>query len=295
MTIRLAQQLGMKTVVEYAEKFGITDHMEPHLFERSWCQRDDVAAPHCRLRHDRQWREKKLRRLSSTGCRTALEKTIERTDGRDCQGCGPLIRWENQATPDIADPREMVGDPRTAYQMVSILEGVVQRGTAKALAKIDYPLGGKTGTTNDSKDVWFVGFTPDLVAGVYIGFDEPKSLGAKETGGSTAVPVFKEFMEGALKDMPPAPFRVPPGVRMVQVNARSGQPTYADDPDAIWEPFLSGTEPTASDYVPGPAAEPNDGEIYNPYATTPSENLEPGQAPPSPGAETGMDGTGGLY
>jgi penicillin-binding protein 1A len=165
---------------------------------------------------------------------------------------------------------------------------------------LDRPLAGKTGTTNDSKDVWFIGFTPDLVAGVFFGYDEPKSLGDKVTGGSLAVPVFKEFMETALKDVPPTPFRVPPGVRMVQVNARSGYPTTPDDENAIWEPYLSGTEPdNTRDYGADP-------DSYGPQLPAHSVPSSEGASPisePMPAAEMlqpnpeseNLSGTGGLY
>jgi penicillin-binding protein 1A len=294
MTIRLAQQIGMDTVVSYAQKFGIVDTMDPYLSNALGASETTLlrlTAAYGMIVNG----GKKITPTFIDRVQDRFGKTVMRTDGRDCPGCGPLVRWQNQAVPDVADTSQMVADPRTTYQMVSILEGVVQRGTAKSLASLDRPLGGKTGTTNDSKDVWFVGFTSDLVVGVFAGYDEPKTLGKKETGGSTAAPIFKEFMGEALKDALPVPFRVPPGVRMVQVNARSGQPTYADDPDAIWEPYLAGTEPTASDYVPRDFSDPEDGEAANPYSVQqmPSENLEPSQ--PGGGNSSPMDGTGGFY
>src|SRR5262249_15179909 len=109
---------------------------------------------------------------------------------RSCNGCR-VATWNNQPVPYIPDPREQIIDPRTAYQMVSILEGVVQRGTGTAVKAVGKPLAGKTGTTNDSKDAWFVGFSPDLAVGVYVGFDQPRSLGGKETGGAIAAPIFR--------------------------------------------------------------------------------------------------------
>jgi penicillin-binding protein 1A len=102
---------------------------------------------------------------------------------------------------------------------------------------------GKTGTTNDSKDAWFMGFTPDLVVGIYVGFDEPRSLGAKETGSRIAAPAFKEFIAEALKDTPPAPFRVPEGIRLVQINAATGTRAVPGDTRAIYEAFVAGSEP----------------------------------------------------
>ena len=112
-------------------------------------------------------------------------------------------------------------DELTAYQMVSILQGVVQRGTGARLAQLGKNLAGKTGTTNDTKDAWYIGFSPDMVAGVYIGFDEPRTLGRVETGAAAALPVFYDFMKEALKDKPNLEFRVPKGIRFVRVNPKT--------------------------------------------------------------------------
>ena len=290
MTIRLTEQIGIKTVVDYAKKFGISDKMAPHLANALGSTETTplkLTAAYGMIVNG----GKKITPTFIDRVQDRYGKTIEQTDTRPCVGCGALVRWESQATPDIPDTRAQVGDPRTAYQMVSILEGVVQRGTAKALISLDRPLAGKTGTTNDSKDAWFVGFTPDLVVSVFVGFDEPKSLGAKETGGSLAVPIFKDFMEQALKDTPPVPFRIPPGVRMVQVNSKSGQTTYPGDPNAIWEPFLSGTEPNnTGDYTAGEEEAPVDTYMVNEPPSP--EMLQPN--PDNNGAGS-LSGTGGIY
>lgn len=302
MTIRLAEEIGIETVVDYAKKFGISETMQPHLANALGSTETTLlrltAAYGMIVNGGRKITPSFIDRVQDR-----YGKTVERTDLRSCAGCGPLVRWESQMTPDIPDPREQVGDPRTAYQMVSILEGVIQRGTARALADLDRPLAGKTGTTNDSKDAWFIGFTPDLVTGVYIGYDNPKSLGAKETGASLAVPVFREFMSEALKDTPPVPFRIPPGVRMVQVNARTGYPTYPGDSDAIWEPFLAGTEPsntfdegpgpTTSSSITGGRSETVEQEPPPPY--TVSDPLPAAEIlQPNPDSD-GLSGTGGIY
>jgi penicillin-binding protein 1A len=290
MTIRLAQQIGIKAVVEYAKKFGITDKMAPHLANALGSTETTLL----RLTTAYGMIVNGGKRISPTFIDRVQDrygKTIERTDTRSCTGCGPLVRWESQATPDIFDNREQVGDPRTTYQMVSILEGVVQRGTAKTLLSLDRPIAGKTGTTNDSKDVWFVGFTPDLVVGVFVGYDEPKSLGGKETGGSLAVPIFKDFMAQALKDTPPVPFRIPPGVRMVQVNAATGHPTYPGDPDAIWEPFLAGTEPNNTmDYTPRTVGNTAPSDTYTIDEPLPANEM----LQPNPDSSI-LTGTGGIY
>ena len=204
--------------------------------------------------------------------------------------------------PEVADQREQIEDPRTAYQMVSILEGVVQRGTAARLKALNMPLAGKTGTTNDNKDAWFVGFTPDLVVGIYVGFDDPKPLGAKETGGSVAVPIFQEFMTAAMKDKPIVPFRVPPGLRMVRVNAETGLPTLPSDSKAIWEAFIPGTEPQDGQIRPvldgsvtgsaAAGAEATYGAVTDMDAVT---VIEGNPASSSGAAGPSVEGTGGLY
>jgi penicillin-binding protein 1A len=135
-------------------------------------------------------------------------------------------------------------DPATAYQMVSMLEGVVQRGTGSAVKAVGKPLAGKTGTTNEGRDVWFMGFSPDLVAGVYLGFDQPRSLGPKATGGGLSAPIFRDFMMEALKDKPATPFRVPPGIRLVRVDYMTGERAGPSSEKVILEAFKPGTEPT---------------------------------------------------
>jgi penicillin-binding protein 1A len=126
---------------------------------------------------------------------------------------------------------------------------VVERGTAVKLKDLGYPMAGKTGTTNESRDAWFVGFTPDLVVAVYVGFDNPESLGKRETGSSLSLPIFKEFMETALKDVPPTPFRVPPGIKQMQVNASTGALAQPGDSKVIWEAFVAGNEPSEQMFI----------------------------------------------
>jgi penicillin-binding protein 1A len=132
-----------------------------------------------------------------------------------------------------------------------MLQGVVQRGTGTRVKAVDKPLAGKTGTTNDSKDTWFIGFTPDLAVGVFVGFDEPQSLGRDETGASAASPIFRDFMKEALAEQPGVPFRIPPGIRLVRVNAKSGELASPDDRDVIFEAFKPGSEPGTQGEVIG--------------------------------------------
>jgi penicillin-binding protein 1A len=170
---------------------------------------------------------------------------VVRRDERACPDCQG-ISWQGQAVPVLADERPAVIDPARAYQMVNLLHGVVERGTGVRALSIGKPVAGKTGTSNDARDAWFIGFTPDLVVGVYVGFDQPKSLGRNEQGASAALPIFVEIMTAALKDQPATPFRVPPGIRLVRVDAESGLLPGPDTKTVILEAFMPGTEPTTA-------------------------------------------------
>lgn len=248
MTVRLADYLGMPTVIEYAKRFGIADEMKPFLSYALGAGETTLlkltSAYGMLVNGGKQITPTLIDRIQDR-----RGHTIYSYDSRECPNCGDLIRWDGQTTPSVPDARAQIADSRTAYQMVSILEGVVQRGTATRLKEIGHPLAGKTGTTNKSKDTWFIGFSPDLVVGVFVGFDDPVSLGKKETGGSTAAPIFGDFMREALKDTPPTPFRVPPGIRNVRINADTGRAASPGDKNVIWEAFVSGTEPNLDDYV----------------------------------------------
>ena len=169
--------------------------------------------------------------------------------------------------------------------MTSMLEGVVQRGTAKRAFEGEYrPLAGKTGTTNDERDAWFVGFSPDLAVGVYIGYDNPKPMGKGSTGGALAAPIFADFMKMALKDEPATPFRVPAGVQLIPINPKTGKRGAYGAGDVILEAFKPGEEPPESYVVIG-----SDGVGFVPTGGT-SEQAE------STERDGGLTtGTGGLY
>src|SRR5580693_500851 len=175
--------------------------------------------------------------------------TIWRHDSRKCDGCNDTD-WHGQEEPLLADTREQIIDPRTAYQIVSMLQGVVQRGTAaySVGAQINKPLAGKTGTSQDAQSTWFIGFSPDLAAGVYVGFDNPRTLGkdlagTDEQGAGVSAPIFRDFMKGALADAPPTPFRVAPGIEEVPIDWVGGNPVPPGTPGAILEAFKAGTAP----------------------------------------------------
>jgi penicillin-binding protein 1A len=243
MTVRLAHHLGMPMLSDYAGRFGVDDKMPLHLANSLGAGETTLermtAAYAVFVNGGKKVSPSVIDRIQDR-----RGSTVYRHDQRICDTCGPLLKWEGQNAPDVPDTRPQILDARVAYQMVSILEGVTQRGTATSLKDLGFPVGGKTGTTNRSHDVWFVGFSPDLVVGVYIGFDQPRSLGKKETGGSLAAPVFKEFMTDAMKNASPMPFRIPPGIKNIQVNARTGRLAAEGDTNLIWESFAAGTEPT---------------------------------------------------
>jgi penicillin-binding protein 1A len=176
-------------------------------------------------------------------------KTVYRHDERVCDGCNATA-WQNQPEPLIIDNRDQVLDPMTAYQITSMMEGVVQRGTGTYAKRLNRPVAGKTGTSSDFKDAWFIGFTPELTVGVYIGYDKPRSMGGAATGGGLAVPIFTEFMADALKGTPPTPFNVPAGMAQVWIDPKTGVQANAGD-QAILEAFKPGSGPNLSSSVIG--------------------------------------------
>lgn len=241
MTVRLAQHLGMKTVLDYAKRFDLDENMEPSLAASLGAGEVSLlkltAAYGMLVNGGHKITPALIDRIQDR-----RGHTIYSHDDRVCGAC--TFNWDQTlAEPPIPDTREQVLDPLTAYQLVSMMQGVVENGTGRKIRVIGKPLAGKTGTTNDSLDAWFVGFSPDLVVGVFTGFDRPRSLGVGEEGSSVAVPVFRDFMSEALKDQPGIPFRTPPGIRLVRVNAETGAPATAADARVILEAFKPGTEP----------------------------------------------------
>ena len=166
----------------------------------------------------------------------------------------------------------------TAYQITSMMEGVVQRGTATVVRDVGKPIAGKTGTTNEEKDVWFIGFSPDIVCGVYMGYDKPRHIGRLATGGHLAAPVVRDFLKVALADKPPIPFRVPPGIKLIRVDAKTGMRATAGRHPVILEAFKPGTAPPDSYSVIG----------------TDSTNGKPLLGPPEADRSVPA-GTSGLY
>lgn len=268
MTVRLAEAVGMEKVADYAERLGAVDRL-PRVLSMALGAGETTV-----LRMTGAYAQivnggKKITPTLIDRIQDRRGKTIWKHDGRPCERCssGALLA---AAPPYPPDARERVLDPITAYQMTSMLEGVTIRGTAGFISALRRPLAGKTGTTNDYTDAWFVGFSPDLAVGVYLGFDQPRSLGRGETGGKNAAPIFKNFMAEALANKPPTPFRAPPGARLVRVNPDTGRLARPGDAKSILEVFKPGQEPASDE-----------------------DEVERGTAPVSPTG--GAAGVGGLY
>jgi penicillin-binding protein 1A len=243
MTVRIAADIGMDKVVEYARKLGTSDKMLPVLANALGSTESTLvrmAAAYSTFVNG----GKRVTPTLVDRIQDRHGKTIDRADKRVCEGCNAET-WEGQDEPLIASDAENILDARTSYQIVHMLEGVIERGTAMVARDVGVPLAGKTGTTNDYKDAWFVGFSPNLTVGIYIGFDQPSSLGHGETGGANSAPIFRDFMKEAVGNQPPIPFRVPPGIRLVRVDLKSGRPSSAG---TVLEAFKAGTEP-GSGYV----------------------------------------------
>ncbi len=243
MTVRLAQAVGLDMVAEYGEAFGVADEL-PRILSMSIGASETTLM---RLTAAYAMIVNGGHRIEPTFIDRIQDRTgasVFRHDTRPCDGC-ENVTWEGQAPPVIPDIREQIVSEATGYQMVSMLQGVVQRGTGVRVATVGKPLGGKTGTTNDSIDSWFIGFSPDLVAGVFVGFDTPRTLGRRETGSSAAAPIFRDFMAAALADQPATPFRVPEGVRLIRVDAATGALAGPSTERVILEAFKEGTGPPA--------------------------------------------------
>jgi len=248
MTVRLAQTIGMDKVAAAARRFGIHQNISENLSQNLALALGAgettllrlVSAYAMLVNGGKKISPSLIDRIQDRNGRTVL-----RHDKRPCEGC-QVEDIASAVPPVIPDTRPQVADPLSAYQVVSMLHGVVRRGTGVRIRAVGKPLAGKTGTTNNSFDTWFIGFSPDLAVGVFVGFDKPKPLGDRETGSSVAAPIFRDFMAAALKDKPATPFRIPPGIRLVRVNAATGRLAAPGDTRVILEAFKPGTEPTST-------------------------------------------------
>jgi penicillin-binding protein 1A len=188
MTVRLAQDIGMPMIGEYAKRFGVYDSLPPYLsFALGAGETTLMRMVGAYAMFDNGG--KKVQPTLIDRIQDRYGRTVYKHDARECRGCA-APKWDGQPEPTLIDRRDRVIDQMTAYQITSIMEGVVQRGTATVVRSVGKPIAGKTGTTNDEKDVWFIGFSPDLVVGVFMGYDKPRHIGNRATGGALAAPIF---------------------------------------------------------------------------------------------------------
>ncbi|MBV8193494.1 MAG: penicillin-binding protein 1A [Alphaproteobacteria bacterium] len=279
VTVRLAAQMGMKKVVATAKEFGVVDNMGAYLPNALGATETTL------LRMTMAYAMLANGALELTPSlvdrvQDRNGKTIYRHEPRTCRGCGEHAGPGKPEAPEILDPRKPFHDPASVGQIVHMMQGVTTRGTAGQLAALGRPIAGKTGTTNDSRDNWFLGSTPDITIGVYIGFDDHRTLGHSnlETGGGNAAPIYEAIAKVIFKGKPPTPFRIPPGLRLVKWSYEGG---------TIDEVFKPGTEPGSEGYGQTPA--PVDG-------ATPSAGIDAG-GPQQAGnvRRPALSGTGETY
>ena len=245
MTVRLAQAMGFSVVGDYAKRFDVYDRalaMPSLALGSGETTLLRMCAAYAALANGgRQVKPTLIDRIQDRWGRS-----LWRADARECVGCN-APRWEGQAEPMLPDRRTPLITAFSSYQITSIMEGVIQRGTARAIKSTipNLAVAGKTGTTNDEKDAWFVGYTPDLLVGVSVGYDTPESMGRGATGGHLAAPIFANFMRMALAGKPVVSFRVPRGIKLVRVNRKTGERASETegDGDTIVEAFKPNEEP----------------------------------------------------
>jgi penicillin-binding protein 1A len=252
MTVRAASQTGMAKVIDSAKKLGVGEY--PNYLSIALGAGDTTVlkltnAYAIMANHGRSVKPTLIDVVQDRG-----GKVIYRSDNR-CQLMGNCnaADWDGRGMPRPPSRYKQLLEPMAAFQMVHILTGVVERGTATVLRDLNRPLFGKTGTTSGPTNVWFIGGSPDIVAGVYIGYDQPRPMGHGAQGGRIAAPIFKQFAKVAFKDMPPVPFVAPTGIRWVRVDRASGRRVFGsfptrEDPKSsvIWEAFQPQTEPRRS-------------------------------------------------
>lgn len=278
VTIRVARDIGMPLVADYAKRFGLYDDVLLYLpmalgaGETTLLRASGGYAMFANGGHH-------IKPTLVDYVQDRWGRTIYRHDERTCKNCNQAIPDINEE-PVIISHSERVMDPLSAYQVVSILQGVVERGTAQIVKSVGRPLAGKTGTTNEAKDVWFIGFTPNMVTGVFMGYDKPRSLGPTAVGSRYAAPIFRDFMTMALEGEPILPFPIPEGIKLIRVNAKTG--VASSGPGSILEAFKPGTLPpgrTPKGLIEK-VSEFEDSLV--PSAEANAEDVMPPPAPPSP-------------
>jgi len=298
MTIRLAQEVGMDTVGSYAESFGVYDNLQPVLANALGSQETtlyQMVSAYAMFANGGERVEPTL----VDRVQDRYGRTVYKHDQRICNDC-QLASLQQGLGPRIVSNRERVMDPITAYQLTSMMKGVVDRGTAKGAINLPVPIAGKTGTTNDAKDVWFVGFSSNIVAGCYIGFDNPRSLGKRAYGAGMCGPVFQRFMSKATEKFGGGPFEVPPGGHFIKIDRFTGA-RLSDDasgPNVVAEYFRDGEEPLFGITFDGgfamgadlPLVEEAGGATSREVTTSTGKKVQVG-----PKASFGTISSGGLY
>jgi len=235
MTVRVAQKVGFDQISKITNNFGIYNDV-PELLSVSLGAAETTLVKltnaYCTFVNG----GKKVTPIFIDRIQDRRGKTIFNADKRKCIGCEE-ISYLKEEIPTIEDNRDQIISTETAYQITSMMEGVIKRGTGRKLRNLNLPLAGKTGTTNKNMDAWFLGFTSKLVIGVYVGFDEPKSLGKYETGAKAALPIFKKFVKNVIKKRDALPFKVPESINLVMVDAETGLPPNGKTKKIIYESF----------------------------------------------------------
>src|SRR6516164_795373 len=270
VTVRLAQDIGMPLISEYARRFGVYDELPNYLSYALGAGETTVM----RMVTAYSMIANGGRRVKPTLIDRIQDRyghTIFKHDQRECRGCDAPGGWKNQAEPQLIDRREQVLDAMTAYQITELMEGVVQAGTATVVKEVGKPIAGKTGTTNEAKDAWFVGFSPDIAVGIYMGYDKPRPLGRGNaaTGGHLSAPIARDFLKLALADKPAVPFKVPAGIKLIRVDSKSGmRAAPGQTSGTILEAFKPGTAPP---------------DNYSVIGVADADGRAPQQAPPDSG------------
>lgn len=297
MTIRLAQEIGMDTVARYSERFGVYDNMGLFLANSLGSEETtlyQMVAAYSMFANGGERVEPTL----VDRIQDRFGNTIYRHDRRDCVEC-QVVSLDPGVLPQIRSNRERVMNAVTAYQLTSMMKGVVDRGTAARTVNLPVPAAGKTGTTNEARDVWFVGFTSNIAAGCYIGYDQPRPLGRGASGGGMCGPVFNAFMEEAIQKYGGGDFEIPPGGRFIKIDRFTGA-RLSDDATGeavVAEYFRDGEEPLFGVMFDGGFAMGSDLPLFEEAATAAREvtTSSGGTATVGPKASFGTLSSGGLY
>jgi penicillin-binding protein 1A len=293
MTVRLADDLGMTKIADLAQRLGIYEQMPRHLANSLGASETTLlkmTAAYSMFANG----GKKIEPTLIDRIQDRRGKTIYRHDKRDCAACKVENYADGIVEPEFIDVREQVMSPYTAYQITSMLQGVVERGTGQKVKVVGKPVAGKTGTSNDERDAWFIGYTPNMTVGVYVGYDNPKPMGKKRTGGELAAPIVADFMKMALKDKAAVPFHVPRAIELIPINATSGRRAIFGQEGTILEAFKPGDEPPENTRLIGQTAQSGAGGVKKGAGVV----LVPParKTPPTAPAGNGLtDAGGGLY